>query len=273
MPNNRRLSILLFFSIWTITLADICPEKCTCKDFNNYASLLNFKQLTSLDLSNNQLNSLDFSALSDFSLPSLIKLVLDDNKLASITRQSFIIFPNVEEISVKHNGIFAIDWEAFRLFRLKRLYLGWNHLPTISEHMLRFTPNLEMLDLSHNQISIAQSSSFFAAQHLKHIDLSFNRIQRFFYDSFSPLFQLETLDLSYNNLSSIPWQSNRKVCVGELVQPVLETLNISHCPKLRLIEARAFAKLPLLQTTILANNPMLNFISPSAFKTFLRCLN
>lgn len=59
--------------------------------------------------------------------------------------------------------------------------------------MLRFMPNLEFLDLSHNQLSLAQSSSFFAAQHLSHIDLSFNRIQHFYYDSFSPLFQVKVI--------------------------------------------------------------------------------
>lgn len=89
------------------------------------------------------------------------------------------------------NGIFSIDWEAFRLYHLKKLDLSNNHLPTISEHMLRFTPNLEILDLSHNQLIIAQTSSFFAAQRLSNLDLSFNRIQRFHYDSFTPLFQVK----------------------------------------------------------------------------------
>lgn len=61
---------------------------------------------------------------------------------------------------------------------------------TINEHMLRFTPNLEWLDLSHNQLTLAQSSSFFAAQRLARLDLGHNRIQRFYYDSFAPLFQV-----------------------------------------------------------------------------------
>lgn len=41
------------------------------------------------------------------------------------------MFPNVEEIHLESNGIFTIDWEAFRLFQLKKLYLSNNHLAVV----------------------------------------------------------------------------------------------------------------------------------------------
>lgn len=92
---------------------------------------------------------------------------------------------------------------------------------------------------------------------------------------------METLDLSFNNLTKIPVDLRQFIALRslnlsgnpierilrrELVQPVLQLLDISDCPDLRLIESRAFSKLPSLQTINLNNNRRMSFISPSAFE-------
>ncbi|KAL3112736.1 hypothetical protein niasHT_019710 [Heterodera trifolii] len=212
--------------------------------------------------------------------PALVFLDLSQNLITSISRHSFIAFPNAEEIRLTANRIVSVEWEAFRLFRLRRLSLSANCLLTISEHILRFSPAIEELDLSHNHLASAQSSSFFAAQHLRLLNLSHNRLHKFDYDSFSPLFQLESLDLSWNNFTAIPpdirqfvalrmlnFSGNpiEKIAEGELAQPMLQTLQICDCHLLRLVERRAFAALPNLQFFRLANNPKLQFVSPGAF--------
>uniref|UniRef100_A0A914H185 Ig-like domain-containing protein n=1 Tax=Globodera rostochiensis TaxID=31243 RepID=A0A914H185_GLORO len=213
--------------------------------------------------------------------PALLFLDLSQNLITSISRNAFGAFPNAEEIRLSSNRIVGVEWEAFRLFRLRRLFLDNNYLLTISEHILRYSPAIEEFDLSHNKLSAAQSSSFFAAQRLRFLNLSHNRLQKFDYDSFSPFFQLESLDLSWNNFSAIPpdirqfvalrvlnFSGNaiEKVAEGELSQPMLQTLQICDCPRLRLVERRAFAALPNLQFLQMANNPRLQFVSPGAFQ-------
>ncbi|KAL3095377.1 hypothetical protein niasHS_007476 [Heterodera schachtii] len=212
--------------------------------------------------------------------PALVFVDLSQNLITSISRHSFIAFPNAEEIRLTANRIVSVEWEAFRLFRLRRLSLSANCLLTISEHILRFSPAIEELDLSHNHLASAQSSSFFAAQHLRLLNLSHNRLHKFDYDSFSPLFQLESLDLSWNNFTATPpdirqfvalrmlnFSGNpiEKIAEGEMAQPMLQTLQICDCHFLRLVERRAFAALPNLQFLRLANNPKLQFVSPGAF--------
>lgn len=139
---------------------------------------------------------------------------------------------------MENNKIMSIDWEAFRLFKLKSLHLQNNYLPVISEHMLRFTPNLENLDLSHNQLTIVQSSSFFNAQRLSAVNLSFNRIQQFKYDSFATLDQVKWLDLSYNNISTIPGLDLKQI-IG------LQSLNLSGNPFDKLVVGDV--SLPMLE--------------------------
>jgi len=159
----------------------------------DFLATTDLQRITTLDLSNNRLETLELSSheQAELQFPSVIRLNLSGNRLRSLGRNAFLPFPNVEEVDVSRNELFSVDWEALRLFKLRRRSLEWNRLPMISDHMLRFTPNLEAVDLSHNQLATIQSSSCFAAQRLKEIDLSFNRIQHFNYDSFSPLFQVD----------------------------------------------------------------------------------
>lgn len=46
----------------------------------------------------------------------------------SLDRDAFIMFPNIEEIILSNNRLGAIDWEAFRLYKLRRLILSYNSL-------------------------------------------------------------------------------------------------------------------------------------------------
>lgn len=54
-------------------------------------------------------------------------------------------FPNAEEIRLGANRIFSVDWEAFRLFRLRRLLLDNNHL------LVRLFPFLALFPLLVHQ--------------------------------------------------------------------------------------------------------------------------
>uniref|UniRef100_F1KYD2 Leucine-rich repeat neuronal protein 2 n=1 Tax=Ascaris suum TaxID=6253 RepID=F1KYD2_ASCSU len=248
-----------------------------------------FRKLQHLDLSGDALTSFNTPQQSTF--PSVVTLILRSNKFKFLKRDAFLMFPNIETIDLSHNELSQIDWEAFRLFKLRRLLLAHNKLLGINEHMLRFTTGLEFLDLSYNRLSGVQSSNFFAAQKLKAINFAHNVIRRFAYDSFSPLYQLERLDLSFNELTSVPGGDLRqfvglrtlrldgnyfsRIVEGDFVLPALQELSISKCATLRLVESNAFSSLPSLQSVDLSENSNLVFISPHAFanNTMLRSVN
>uniref|UniRef100_A0A914YZ33 Ig-like domain-containing protein n=1 Tax=Panagrolaimus superbus TaxID=310955 RepID=A0A914YZ33_9BILA len=247
---------------------------------NNLHSFPKFLSLKKLDLSHNELTTLEISKQATFR--NLIYLNVKNNSLKLLSHDAFSFFPNLEEIHLQFNKIFSVDWEAFRLVKLRFLYLQNNYLPIISEHMLRFTPNLEVLDLSHNQLTFVQSSSFYTAQRLSSINLNNNRIQQFKYDSFMTLDQIRWLDLSFNNMSILPGLDLKqfiglkylnlsgnpftKIISGDIWLPMLEELRINDCPSLKLIEVNAFSSLSKLKKISLFNNTQLNYISPDAFK-------
>uniref|UniRef100_A0AC34Q8B2 Ig-like domain-containing protein n=1 Tax=Panagrolaimus sp. JU765 TaxID=591449 RepID=A0AC34Q8B2_9BILA len=251
----------------------------TNSQLSTIVNLPKLNSLKKLDLSKNQIQEL--SNPQQIAFRNVVHFDISANSLRLLPHDSFSFFPNLEEIHLENNKIMSIDWEAFRLFKLKSLHLQNNYLPVISEHMLRFTPNLENLDLSHNQLTIVQSSSFFNAQRLSAVNLSFNRIQQFKYDSFATLDQVKWLDLSYNNISTIPGLDLKqiiglqslnlsgnpfdKLVVGDVSLPMLEELEINDCQKLKLVEAETFSTLPKLKRLSMSNNPNLTFISPNAF--------
>lgn len=48
--------------------------------------------------------------------------------MQSVLREHFSATPNVEEVHLEHNSIFVVDWEAFRLYKLRRLWLNNNNI-------------------------------------------------------------------------------------------------------------------------------------------------
>lgn len=45
-----------------------------------------------------------------------------------IERHAFIMFPAMELLDLSYNFISKVDWEAFRLYRLKQLIIANNNL-------------------------------------------------------------------------------------------------------------------------------------------------
>ncbi|KAI6235007.1 Leucine-rich repeat neuronal protein 1 [Aphelenchoides besseyi] len=271
-------SNISFVDSYSSRIYNLSLVNCSLHDVNVIPVEL-LRGLLHLDLSFNQLNDFKFSSLNHF-MPLLIKLKLTGNHLVGIPRTLFSSVPNVEEVYLDNNKIFSIDWEAFRLYKLKRLWLTNNNLLSINEHILRFTPNLEFLDLSQNQLISVQSSSFFSARRLIELNLSNNRLQRFDYDSFVPLHQLQTLDLSFNNFSEVPVGLSQivglrvlnfsgnpitRIRSGDFQLPILQVIVLSNCPLVKIIESRAFMEMPNIHTVTISNNPKLEFISPIAF--------
>ncbi|KAI6177558.1 Leucine-rich repeat neuronal protein 1 [Aphelenchoides bicaudatus] len=291
-----RYKTLLIFTTVVLVFGNArasCPRECECNGkqalychnlsnatvhslFTNQTFIDEYTdKLLNLTLHNCSISSVDFLPISV--LRNLLYLDLSFNELADF---KFPTPSHFMQVYLDQNRIFSIDWEAFRLYKLKRLWLMRNNLLAINEHILRFTPNLEFLDLSHNQLASAQSSSFFTARRLTELNLSHNRLQRFDYDSFLPLHQLQILDFSYNNFTEVPaglaqfvglrqlnFSANPidRIRSGDFRLPVLQLIVLEYCDLLSLVESHSFVEMPNIQTVVIRNNPKLKFVSPNAF--------
>ncbi|CAJ0936030.1 unnamed protein product, partial [Mesorhabditis belari] len=196
-----------------------------------------------------------------------------------LTRDSFSAFPNLLSLELAGNRIRRIEWDSFRLFRLKHISLKENGITTLSENIFRLTPSLEEIDLSGNKLWRVQTSDFSSAQRLKVLNFSQNSIRQFDFDSFAPFYQLETLDLSYNKFYTLPSRElmpllglrtlilkGNPVVALKANQLVLPAPSTSPHPPLRVLTAHSLSSLPSIHTIILANNPNLTIISPKALE-------
>ncbi|KAI6240073.1 Ig-like domain-containing protein [Aphelenchoides fujianensis] len=262
-----------FVDSYNTRLFNLSLVNCSLSDVNVLPLPL-IRGLLYLDLSHNELNDFKFESPSHF-MPLLIALKLTGNHLVGISRTLFSSVPNVEEVVLDGNKIFTIDWEAFRLYKLKRLWIARNNLLSINEHILRFSRPTWSLPRPFRLATNQLSSSFFSARRLVELNLSHNRIQRLDYDSFVPLHQLQTLDLSFNNFSEVPVGLTQFVGLrvlnfsgnpitrlrsGDFRLPVLQVIVVSSCPLLRILESKSFMEMPNIQTVEISHNPQLQFI-------------
>lgn len=131
-----------------------------------------FPSLTSLDISNNGITSLD-------GLPTTLQILqASGNKLAS-HRLSFEHLPNLQVLDLDRNQLEDID-SLRSLCHLRHLSINDNHLECIDS--MRHLPNLISFEARGNMLT---SIDF--------IDLQ----------AYAPLEQLEKLDLAHNQLDSL----------------------------------------------------------------------
>ena len=176
-----------------------------------------FTALTSLDLSNNQLSSVDVSHNT-----ALEWLYLDGNQLSSV--------------DVSHNT--KLDW----------LFLSYNQLSSVD---LSHNTELDLLNLSDNQLSSVDLSHntkltelSLGNNQLSSVDLSHNTALTFLYLDYNQLSSVDlshntellTLYLDYNQLSSMDLSHNTELVSLYLDGNQLSSVDVSHNTALTYLE-------------------------------------
>lgn len=179
------------------TLLDSASK--TPKISSNFAlSLAQLTKLKSIDISNNNLQNLNFSSLS-LTLRRLTSLKIANSQLRNIADLLALLSPfALESLDVSHNFVGQISAMTFR----------------------RFT-NLQSLNLSHTNLSNFRFSTFYHQSKLQLLDISYNNLAKVDFTLFTRRFNnLSTLNLEGNNLTNIN-------SVNQLNFPKLVSLGIS----------------------------------------------
>ena len=206
---------------------DLSENKITSLHNDTFSGLAN---LVDLDLSGNQLvqiknNSFGFSNVSSSS--SLSSLNLSNNRLASIDQLAFDGLKNLRLLSLNDNfvddlnGIFShlaalewlnvssnkVDWfdYAFLPPSLTSLDLSNNLITDLSNFYGLENFRLQVLDASNNLVARIAPNSFLLS--LVHIRLEKNQISEIVPNSFSHLDNLQSVDLRYNGVHRLAAES------------------------------------------------------------------
>ncbi|XP_066285550.1 uncharacterized protein [Branchiostoma lanceolatum] len=161
-----------------------------------FTSLVN---LTSLYLQGNNMDTL----LGIFP-PSLEVLRLGNNKITTISPETFLYLPHLQKLFLSENNLEALPHGLFGgLSSLQYLHLANNKLVTVPADLPK---GLIHLNLAGNAISAIPGSIFFRLQMLVALNLSSNNLydDRIVDLDFRYLKHLHQLQLSGNHLTSIP---------------------------------------------------------------------
>ncbi|POI18713.1 hypothetical protein CIB84_017542 [Bambusicola thoracicus] len=128
-------------------------------------------------------------------------LLLNANRLLSISTAAFQLLPVLQDLDLSDNGLRAVLTEA-PLPSLKELLLSRNALEAVPT--LQGLPALTRLALAHNKLQALAPKAFRAVPLLQDLDLRGNALQTLPEDAFTELRALKNLDLSDNALEELP---------------------------------------------------------------------
>ena len=162
-----------------------------------YFSVSNFKGLTILNLTKNNISSLNFIRNNTF-LRRLKILDLSDNKIEYLTQNDFKIFSSLEHIHLSNNRIKSFGRDTFSINSLEGLYINHQSFDSnFTFDMKDVAKNVEELDLSNNFLTNIKFSSLKKLKKLRinniHVD-PFSSVLKFDFPS------LENLHLSDNKI-------------------------------------------------------------------------
>ena len=166
--------IIIRYLFYTFALTSVfgyisgfCPTGCKCNtETNSKTHLLcdyltlkifrvsskSYKNIDSIDLSGNHLESLNGRKVSRFA-PNIRILYLKRNNFKKIYKETFEGFLHLNHLDLSNNEITDIDSYSFSyLIKLKSLYLRSNKLQTVNNIWFQNLGNLELIDLKNNLI-------------------------------------------------------------------------------------------------------------------------
>ncbi|EDV98276.1 toll-like receptor 7 [Drosophila grimshawi] len=273
LPNNafEGLSTLKSLALSTRN-ADWAPSK----TLELYPDSLNgLKQLTELDLSDNNLRALPAGFLCP--VGNLQTLNLTRNRIRTAEQLGFADMncgsgsssnggggggsgSELQLLDASHNELRTIteSWGISRLRRLQHLNLQHNNISELSGEALAGLASLRIVNLSNNHLETLPEGLFAGSKELREIHLQQNELYELPKGLFHRLEQLLVVDLSGNQLTSNHVDNTTFAGLIRLI-----VLNLAHNALTR-IDYRTFKELYFLQILNLRNNSI-GHIEDNAF--------
>lgn len=245
LQNNSigALSPGLFVNLYQLTSLDLSYNQLTSKwiDAGTFTGLI---RLVMLNLSNNKITKLDPTMFHD--LYTLQILNLGGNLIESVPDDAFIPLRNLDTLILSNNKVMDVSPFALNgLYALTLLSLDGNRLTDVHEHCFRNCTTLQDLHLSGNLMKTVPAALRDMTL-LKTVDLGENRIDFIEPKSFDGMSNLYGLRLMGNRLRNI--SSNLFDYL-----PSLQILNLAH-NQIDHVSADAFHNLTKIQAIRLDGN-------------------
>ena len=218
---------------------------------------LPYPHLKKLDLSDNNISTIDDDAFKD--LANLTMLYLSDNFITEIKEVHFRNLVNLRFLYLQQNHISVLGRNVFfpALTMVERIDLSTNHMTEISEGTFSQLVSLKFLHLERNNITTITRGHFVQMSQLEQLVLNQNSLQSLAPFTFRDLVNLQNLDLSYNQLRTLP-NNTFQTDWPEIHPSKLQVLNLNN-NLLDTIEPEAFKGLNSLQALHMAYNPLKEF--------------
>ncbi|XP_059062888.1 connectin-like [Achroia grisella] len=129
---------------------------------------------------------------------------MDTNDIVEINRDVFVDLPSIEKIFLTVNKITTIHDRAFvHLTNLKELEIDKNKLFSLNSETFSGLVNLVRLDISGNSLEVIGDNTFVYLVSLKFLNLDGNQIQMLDEKAFNGLGNLQSLSLAHNKINNI----------------------------------------------------------------------
>ncbi|XP_066477069.1 tsukushi isoform X1 [Tiliqua scincoides] len=212
---------------------------------------------TYLDLSSNQLESINESMLTGPGYTTLVSLDLSYNKISKIASTTFSRLRYLESLDLSHNSLVALPEECFSRSPLGDIDLSSNLILDISMNVFASTGQGKPInvDLSNNLINRVSRHQDKAIPNIQNLNLSGNRLKS--------VPNLQGIPLQYLNLDGNPLLTIEKGAFSGLKD--LIHLSLSGIHELSEVSPYSFQDLPALQVLDLSNNPNVKSFSTEVF--------
>ncbi|XP_074594043.1 uncharacterized protein LOC141849561 [Brevipalpus obovatus] len=218
-------------------------------------ALTDLDHLLYLDISHNHLKILHPSAFHG--LKRLETLLITNNELTYLHEHAFGDLDSLKVLNLSYNKLEFIALETFRSIpSLQNLNLDGNHITILDGGLFSPLRRLIRLSLAHNRLIMIKDNTFVGLDSLEEIYLHNNHLEKVPSLALQSLRRLRLLNIGANNFTSLQ--------ADNFMHQTVATIWIDRCPRLEVIEHRAFWDLPAL-TDVHLEHCALQYIDPQAF--------
>ena len=225
--------------------------------------------LSSLDISDNDIESLSSHVFALAGGSSIRELRLADNRLMVLPDLAFANLTGLEHLDLSGNRLTNLTQPLFdELFSLRRLLLANNRLSSLHPTQFNYLQHLDQLALENNELSSLPASVFSQLSSLRTLTLQGNRLTAVYSNVFPTIYSnLTTLNLDRNRFADLAQ-------IGISGISSLETLTLA-ANRLTTIPTGYFDGLSSVKHLDLSRNNISSVLNESSFKglTSLMSLN